>query len=158
QLPVKTRTAPGIRGMPSAPARTSGGSRPRMACPATDESTRQGGIPDLEGTRGIHPHRPRRGASRPAVVVAPDDRTAANVLSPPGYRIRQEGWKKATIRLTVLKASVRHADANSVEVTGAPNVWTRTNVGRSGYGALVRRRLRSLAPVHDLGSSSKASQ
>src|SRR5262249_27984097 len=73
QLPVKTRTAPGIRGMPSAPARTSGGSRPRSACPATDESARQGGVPDLEGTRGIHPHRPRRGASRPAVVVAPDD-------------------------------------------------------------------------------------
>src|SRR5262245_51119745 len=96
--------------MPSAPARTSGGSRPRIACPATDESARPGGVPDLEGTRGIHPHRPRRGASRPAVVVAPDDRTAANVLSPPGYRIRQEGWKKAAIRLTVLKASVRHTE------------------------------------------------
>src|SRR5262249_53774112 len=102
QLPVKTRTAPGIRGMPSAPARTSGGSRPRSAFPATDASARQGGVPDLEGTRGIHPHRPRRSASRPAVVVAPNDRTAANVLSPPGYRIRQEGWKKAAIRLTVL--------------------------------------------------------
>src|SRR5262245_43576793 len=99
--------------MPSAPVRTSGGSRPRIACPATDESARQGGVPDLEGTRGIHPHRPRRGASRPAVVVAPDDRTAANVLSPPGYRIRQEGWKKAAIRLTVLKASVRHTDVSS---------------------------------------------
>jgi hypothetical protein len=32
-------------------------------------------------------------------------------LSPPGYRIRQEGWKKATIRLTVLKASVRPTSA-----------------------------------------------
>src|SRR5262249_41094073 len=121
--------------MPSAPARTSGGSRPRIACPATDESTRQGGIPDLEGTRGIHPHRPRRSASRPAVVVAPDDRTAANVLSPPGYRIRQEGWKKATIRLTVLKASVRQADANSVEVTSALYTLTRTYAGVSDRSA-----------------------